>query len=187
MGCRLSCGTNGVFLETMEMPWECSQNPWCLSFMVSVTFSMAVTSVQRSGSLHGCSVPFYKGRIPFSFPCLCCFILSTSHGFLPQKISVCCSALLCLRPRGSRAAWSEYQAMFLSAPRMHHICGLKTCSFLSGKEQPPLLKIKHVTWPLILCQIWESNVSVAARWLNWSPPSPPFFPLGGRYCLQSLR
>jgi len=39
--------------------------------------------------------------------------------------------------------------MLLSGPRVHHICGLKTCLFLSGKEQPSLLKIKHVTWQLI--------------------------------------
>lgn len=60
MGCRLSNGTSSVFLEPMEMTWECSQNACCHSFIVSVTFSIAVTSVKRSNSLLAACVPFPK-------------------------------------------------------------------------------------------------------------------------------
>lgn len=60
MGYRLLYDTDGVFLESMEMPLECSQNPCYPSFIASVTFSMAVTSVQRSDGLHAYYVLFCK-------------------------------------------------------------------------------------------------------------------------------
>lgn len=124
---------------------------------------------------------FYRSALFRCVLALCLNCINKWRFPAPGAPWLCCSGNLCMALRSSRAAWSEYQETLSSAPPEHHICGLKTCLFLSGKEQPPLLKIKAVTWQLIWCRPWENNTSIAA-W--WSRGSLSLFSFAGWCCLQ---
>lgn len=125
---------------------------------------------------------FYRSAVFRCVLALCINCINKSRFPAPETPWLCCSVHLWLAWRSSRAAWLEYQETLLSAPPEHYFCGLTTCLFFSGKEQPPLLKIKVVPWQLIWCHTWENTTSLAA-W--WSRGSLSLFSFAGRCCLQS--